>query len=163
MHISLVAAASENNVIGDENEIPWHLPDDMKFFREITEGKPIVMGRKTFESIGRPLPKRHNIIISRQHDYDAPGCDVVSSLEEALELAEEDHSDEICVIGGGQIYKQAMELADRIYLTRVHATVDGDTFFPEIHEEDWEEVHREEHPKDSQHDYAFTIIHYEKL
>lgn len=163
MHISLIAAASENNVIGDQNEIPWHLPVDMAFFRSITEGKPVIMGRKTFESIGRPLPKRHNIVISRQRDLEIEGCDVVSSLEEALEMAEEESADEACVIGGGQIYKEAIELADRIYLTRVHATIDGDAYFPEVHEEEWEEVDRDEHAKDDLHEYAFSIIHYEKI
>lgn len=163
VHISLVAAASENNVIGDENEIPWHLPDDMKFFREITEGKPIIMGRKTFESIGKPLPKRHNIVISRQRDLEIEGCDVVGSLEEALELAEEESADEACIIGGGQIYSEGIDQADRIYLTRVHATVDGDTYFPEVDEEEWEEIDRQDHDKDEQHEYAFSIIHYERV
>lgn len=163
MLISLIAAASENNVIGDENEIPWHLPDDMAFFRSTTEGKPVIMGRKTFESIGHPLPKRQNIIISRQQDLVIEGCEVVSSLEEALDLAEEEGADEACVIGGGQIYKEAIELADRIYLTRVHAKVDGDAYFPEIDEEEWEEVEHEDHPKDERHEFAFSIEQYERI
>ncbi len=163
MHVSLVVAASENNVIGDANEIPWHLPDDMASFRALTEGKPVIMGRKTNESIGRPLPKRHNIVISRQRDLEIEGCDVVSSLEEALEMAEEESADEACVIGGGQIYKEAIDVADRIYMTRVHATVDGDVFFPEINEEEWEEIDRTEHSKDERHEFAFSIIHYERI
>jgi len=162
MIISLIVAASENNVIGRDGGIPWHLPDDFKFFREKTEGHPIIMGRKNYESIGRVLPDRHNIIISRQMDFQAEGCEIVSSLDEAINLASKDEKEEIFVIGGGQIYEMAMALADRIYLTRVHTELEGDVFFPEIPEDEWKEVSREDHPADEKHNHSFTIYVYER-
>lgn len=158
MIVSLIVAASENNVIGRNNDLPWHLPNDMKFFREKTAGHPIIMGRKNYESIGRPLPKRTNIIVTRDSTYEANGCLIASSLEEAILFAKKDGTEEIFVIGGGEIYKQAMELANRIYLTRVHAEVEGDVYFPEIDPDVWEEVERTEHEADSTHKYAFTFL-----
>lgn len=161
MRISLIAAASENNVIGKGNVIPWKLPDDLQHFREVTKGHPVVMGRKTYESIGRPLPDRRNIVITRK-DMTIEGCDVVHSFEEALELAAEDHSDEVFVIGGGEIYKEALPHADRIYFTHVHGTFEGDATFPEFHPEKWAEIEREEHPADEKHTHAFTFVTYER-
>ncbi|PIQ75807.1 dihydrofolate reductase [Candidatus Peregrinibacteria bacterium CG10_big_fil_rev_8_21_14_0_10_49_24] len=154
MRISLIVAASENNVIGRNNDLPWSLPDDLQHFRTVTEGSPIILGRKNYESIGRPLPRRRNIVISRQPNLSIDGCEVVASLEEALDLVKQE--DEVFVIGGGEIYRQALPSADRIYLTRVHADIEGDVFFPELSEEDWEEVSREEHLADDRHAYAFT-------
>jgi len=162
MKISLIAAASENNVIGKDNTLPWDLPDDLQHFRSITQGHPIILGRKNYESIGRPLPNRRNIIVSRQEGLQIEGCDVVPSVEAAIELAKETEQEESFIIGGGQIYALALPLADRIYLTRVHAEVEGDVFFPEIKEEEWEEVSREEHPADEKHAYAFAFIAYER-
>jgi dihydrofolate reductase len=157
--ISLIVAASENNVIGRDGGLPWNLPDDLQYFKDTTKGHPILMGRKNFESIGRPLPHRRNIIITRQADYKAEGCDVVGSLEEAITLAGDDP--EIFVIGGGEIYKQVMDIADRIYLTRVHAEIDGDVFFPELGKE-WREVSSKFHEANARHAYAFTFLVLEK-
>ena len=126
--ISIIAAASENNVIGNENKLLWHLPADLKFFKSTTSGHPMIMGRKTFESIGKPLPGRATIIITRQDDYKPDGVIVVHSLKEALKEAEK-IDEEVFIVGGGEIYKQAMFLVDRIYLTRVFATYNGDTHF----------------------------------
>lgn len=129
--ISLIAALSENRVIGKEGRIPWHLKDDFRRFKERTTGHPIIMGRKTYESIGRPLPGRTNIVITRDTSRETPGCVVVGSLSEALAKAREIESEEVFVIGGGQIYTEALAEADRLYLTLVHAIMDGDAFFPE--------------------------------
>mgnify|MGYP001550207048 CR=1 FL=1 len=160
--ISLIVAVSENNVIGRDNDLPWHLPDDMKFFREKTRGHPIILGRKNYESIGRPLPGRRNIVVSRDSSLKIEGCEVVGSVEEAMELASEGEADEVFVIGGGQIYKQAFKLADRIYLTRVHAEIEGDVFFPEIDPEEWELVSQKDHEVDEQHAYGFTFEEYRR-
>ncbi len=162
MIISLIVAADENNLIGGGNKLLWHLPDDMKRFRELTDGHPVIMGRKTYESIGKALPNRRNIIISRQEDYKIAGCDVVDSLDRAYKLIENDPSDEAFVIGGGEIYRQAMDHADRIYLTRVHSEFIGDTFFPELDLRLWVETDRKEHPVDDQHQYSFTFLTYEQ-
>jgi dihydrofolate reductase len=163
MIISLIAAASENNVIGRAGEIPWHLPDDLKFFRTKTQGHPIIMGRKTMQSMGKPLPNRHNIVIS-SHEFPGPPLefDVVHSLPEALDLAKKDSSEEIFVIGGGQIYNLALPLANRIYLTRVHTTLDGDAFFPILNFGEWKETARQEHLPDEKHQFAFTFLTYER-
>ena len=150
---------AENRVIGKENKLIWHLPADLKFFKNLTTGHPIIMGRKTFESIGKPLPNRTNIIITRQADFTAEGCLVAHSLTEALMMAQQLDSD-IFVIGGAEIYKQAMFLADTIYLTEVHHTFEGDTFFPEIDSILWQETSREEHKADEKnpYDYAFVTL-----
>ncbi|MFZ1626929.1 MAG: dihydrofolate reductase [Candidatus Moraniibacteriota bacterium] len=146
--ISLIAALAENRVIGKEGKIPWHLKDDFRRFKERTVGHVIIMGRKTHESIGRPLPGRTNIVITRDVTRDVPGCVIVGSLEMALEKAREIETEEIFVIGGGQIYTEALPLADRLYLTRIHVIMDGDAFFPEyadafgtvVESEDFEEA-----------------------
>lgn len=162
MILSLIVAASENNVIGKNNVLPWKLPDDLRHFREMTKGKPIIMGRKTFESIGRALPDRLNIVITRQEDYEREGVVRAESLDDAIDIAKESNAQETCVIGGGEIYKQAMEKADRIYLTQVHATLEGDTYFPEIDESVWAIASKEEHSKDDAHEYEFTFITYQR-
>jgi len=143
--ISLIVALSKNRAIGVENRLPWHLPEDLKRFRALTRGHPVIMGRKTFESIGRLLPERQNVIVTRQADYRVAGADVVHSLEEALRLARAD-SGEIFVIGGGEIYRQALQMADRIYLTWVDVDVEGDAFFPEWNTQDFVTVANEVHP-----------------
>ena len=167
MRISIIVAASENNVIGRDGSIPWHLPDDLKYFRKKTEGHPVIMGRKNFESIvkalGKPLPNRENIIVTRESTYEADDCEIASSLEEAIMYGHKDNDqEEIFIIGGGEIYKQAMELCNYVYLTRVHAWIAGDVVFPEIDPEVWEEVEREEHPADTKHKFAFTYIMYKR-
>ena len=161
MTVSLIVAADENNVIGGENKLLWKLPDELKRFRELTKGHPIIMGRKTYESIGRPLPDRSNIVVSKSLAEVPEGYELVHSLEEALQLFDETN-EEVFIIGGGEIYKQALELnlADKIYFTRVHGTFDGDVSFPEIDKRDWRSVHHEEHAKDSLHPFSFTCIDY---
>ncbi len=160
MTLSLVVAASSNNVIGSDGGLPWHLPDDLRHFKRLTTGKPVIMGRRTFESIGRPLPDRRNIVMTRQTDYAAHGCEVVSSVSEALELV---HGvDEVMIIGGGQVYRDFLPHADRIYLTRVQADVGGDTYFPGIDENGWHRVMSEHHAADERHAYAFDLMVFER-
>ena len=160
MTVSLVVAASTNNVIGSDGGLPWHLPDDLRHFKRLTTGNPIVMGRKTFESIGRPLPDRRNIVMTRDPDYMARGCDVVSSVREALDI--EADADEVMIIGGGQVYRDFLPHADRIYLTHVQADVEGDTYFPDIDEAGWRLVSSEPHAADEKHAYAFDVMVYER-
>ena len=167
MRISIIVAASENNVIGKGNALPWHLPDDLKMFRKKTEGHPVIMGRKNFESIkgvlGGPLPNRTNIVVTRDAQYAAEGCRVASSLEEAVMFAHQDNDrEEIFIIGGGEIYAQALDMCNYIYLTRVHAEIEGDVFFPVIDAALWEEVERMEHSADDAHEYAFTFLTYKR-
>ena len=156
MRVSLIVAASANNVIGVRGELPWRLPDDLRRFKLITTGKPIVMGRLTWASIGRPLPDRQNIVISRNAGLEAPGCDVVSSPNEAIEVACD--AEELMIIGGGQIYREFLPRANRIYMTRVAVSIDGDAYFPELADNEWTETSRESHPADEAHEYSFEII-----
>ncbi|MBX6393717.1 MAG: dihydrofolate reductase, partial [Burkholderiales bacterium] len=128
--ISLLVAVSDNGLIGRDNQLPWHLPADLKRFKRLSLGKPVLMGRKTWESLGRPLPERRNIVITRNRDYRAPGAEVTGSLEEAIRLAGD--AEEIMVIGGAEIFRLALPLADRMYYTHVHTVMDGDTFFPPV-------------------------------
>ena len=160
MTVSLVVAAAKNNVIGRDGELPWHLPDDLRHFKRLTTGKPIIMGRRTFESIGRPLPDRHNIVMTRDPDYAAAGCDVVTSVSDALKLADDDS--EVMVIGGGQVYLDFLHRADRIYMTRVQAEIDGDTYFPEIDPNEWQLVSSEHHDADEKNAYAFEMMVFER-
>lgn len=167
MIISAIAAVAENGVIGREGGLPWHLPDDLKFFQRTTLGHPVIMGRKNWESIPlkyRPLRDRVNIVVSRNEGYDAPGAVVFGSLTDALDHARSNGGTEAFVIGGGQIYSEAlaMNVIDRIYLTRVHAQVKGDVHFPAI-SGDWHEVWKEEHPADARHAHAFTFIRLERI
>jgi dihydrofolate reductase len=162
MILSLIAAASENNVIGKDGGLPWHLPAEMRYLRETTRGKPAIMGRKTYESIlkiGRaPLPGRHNIIVSRQPGMRYEGADVVASVEEAVEMARQDAVEEAFVWGGEQIYSAALPLADRIYLTRVHTVIeDGEACFPEFDLMEWEEIRKEDYPANAENPIAYTI------
>ncbi len=156
MLVSIVVAAAENNVIGRGNDLPWRLPDDLKRFKSLTIGKPIVMGRKTHESIGRPLPERKNIVISRQVGFVAEGCTTVSSLDAALAAAGD--VPEVMVIGGAEIFREALPRADQLYFTRIHADVPGDTHFPDIVMEDWTELESDYHPADDRHAFAFTFL-----
>ncbi|GGB70625.1 dihydrofolate reductase [Flavobacterium suaedae] len=155
MTITLIAAAAENNALGKDNQLVWHLPDDFKRFKKLTSGHHIIMGRKTLESMNGPLPNRTNIVITRKEDYTYQGCTIVHSLEEALKACPQ--NEEVFVIGGGEIYKQALDIADKIELTRVHTTIDdADTFFPEIDKEKWHLTEEEYHPKDEKHKFDFT-------
>ena len=157
MRISMIVAAAENNVIGIDNKLPWHLPADMQFFKRTTNGHPIIMGRKSYEALGKPLPNRTNIVITRQTDYKPEGTIVVSSPEEALETAVEYNKEEIFIIGGGNIYQTMLSLANRVYLTRIHTEVEGDAYFPELPAYEWELTQAERHEADEKHKYAFTF------
>jgi dihydrofolate reductase len=158
--VSLIAAVAENGVIGNAGDLVWRLPADMRFFRQTTTGHHVVMGRKTWESIGKPLRDRTNVIITRKMDFDAPGCVVVHSLEEALSIARAAGETEAFVIGGSEIYAMALPIADRLYLTRIHESFDGDTVFPDIDAAHWVEANREEHEPDEKnaYRYAFTVL-----
>ncbi|HRH38612.1 MAG TPA: dihydrofolate reductase [Flavobacteriales bacterium] len=168
MIVSAIAAVAENGVIGRDGDLPWQLPDDMKFFQRTTRGHHVITGRKNYESIPpkyRPLKDRVNVVVTRDRTYEAPGAMVVHSLEEALDLAEKSGETEAFIIGGGQIYKEAMEkgLVHKLYITRVHATILGDTVFPVIEPSRWAEVRREEHGADERHAHAFTIYVLERI
>jgi dihydrofolate reductase len=164
MRIALVVAIAENGVIGDDNRLLWRLPDDLKRFKAMTMGKPIVMGRKTFESIGKPLPGRTNIVITRNRELAIPGCTIVHSLSQAIEAARsiDDNADEVAVIGGAEIYAQALSSADVIHLTRVHTTIAGDAVFPSLKPADWVERVVERHSADERHAFAFSFIELER-
>jgi len=162
MTITLLVAAAENNAIGKNNQLLWHLPNDMKFFKNTTWGMAVIMGRKTYESVNKPLPGRFNIVITRQADWKAEGVMVAADLNTALQKAKETNCNEIFVIGGGEIYKQSMEMADKIYITRVHATLDGDTFFPEIDESKWELIKNQDFTADEKHAFAYSFQTWQK-
>lgn len=153
--ISIIVAVAENGVIGDKNALLWNIKEDMRRFRTTTTGHPVVMGRKTFESIGRPLPKRTNVVITRGNN-EFEGCQMAHSLEEAVQMFSAD--EEVFIIGGAQIYKQALPLADKLYLTIVHRDYEGDTSFPEIDNSEWQEVAREEFSQGEEYEGAFTFI-----
>lgn len=154
--ISLVSAIGRNRELGKDNKLLWDIPEDMKHFRELTSGHPVIMGRKTFESIGRPLPNRTNIVVSRDPNYVAPKCIAVDSLQKAIERAKQVEQDEIFVIGGGQIYEQAMPLADKLYLTIVDADFEADTFFPDYSE--FKKVVSKRQSKDLHYRYTFLEL-----
>jgi dihydrofolate reductase len=159
--LTLIVAAAENNAIGKDNKLIWHLSDDLKRFKNLTSGHHIIMGRKTFESFPKPLPNRTHIVITRQENYKVPeGIIVVNTLSDAIDAAKSDSQP--FVIGGGEIYKQALPLASKIELTRVHETFVADTFFPEIDTSIWKETAKTFHPKDEKNDFAFSFITYEK-
>ncbi len=159
--VAIIVAAAKNGVIGYQNAMPWYLPEELGYFKKVTYGKPLVMGRATFESIGRPLPGRTNIVITRNSDWQHPGVVVASSLEQALQRADSqaqvDGAEEIMVVGGGQIYAQAFALASRLYLTEVDATPEGDTWFPQVSDEEWEEISSQRFPEQGGNRYAYTL------
>ncbi len=155
--ISILVAAAENNAIGKNNQLLWHLPNDMKFFKNTTWGMAVIMGRKTFESLGRPLPGRMNIVITAQPNWNRDIVSAANSLEHALGLATAANFKEVFIIGGGAIYKQSMDLADCIYLTRVHASFEADTFFPVIDELKWNLLTNENFSKDGKHLYDYSF------
>lgn len=160
MHIAAIVAISENAVMGKNNQLPWHLPADLQHFKKITMGKPILMGRKTFDSIGRVLPGRCNVIVTRDEAFQAPGCVVATSIDTAL--ASVSYCDEIFVIGGAALFQQMLPMVDRLYLTIIHHEFDGDTFFPEINLAEWQETEREDHLPDEVNRYSYSFITLEK-
>ena len=157
MKISMIAAMAHDRVIGKDNQMPWHLPADLTHFKRVTLGKPVLMGRKTFESIGRPLPGRRNLVISRNPDYQAEGIEVVGSVEAALALLAGSSVEELMVIGGGHLYAEMLPSADCLYLTRIDLAVEGDTRFPAFDDGQWQRVDCESHPADEKnpHPYSF--------
>ncbi|MES2674289.1 MAG: dihydrofolate reductase [Pseudomonadota bacterium] len=167
MRLSLIVAAARKNVIGRNNELPWHLPQDLKYFKSMTLGKPIIMGRKTFESIGKPLPGRTNVVITHQDDWQHSGVLVANSIEEALAIGQQFHSeqhqlaDEIMVIGGAEIYRHTLPLAHRVYLTRVNITIHGDAYFPELPSTEWKLM--SETPGDADASISHSFLVYERL
>ncbi len=161
MKLSLVAAMANGRVIGKDNQMPWHLPADLQHFKKVTMGKPIVMGRKTYESIGRPLPGRRNIVITRQKELRLAGCDIFYSLEQALsQLAGEE---EVMIIGGGLLYQQALPLADYLYLTFIDLDVEGDTFFPSWQEDAWQQVDLQECAPDEKNAYSYAFVEFKRV
>ena len=156
--ITIIAAAGENNELGKNNDLVWHLPDDFKRFKQLTTGHHIIMGRKTFESFPKPLPNRTHIVITRNKNYRKDDILVAGSLQEALALVSNDNQP--FIIGGGEIYKIAMDVADKIELTRVHGTFEADTFFPKIDPNKWKLISEEYHPKDKKHSFDFTYLTY---
>jgi dihydrofolate reductase len=161
MKISIIVAMASNGVIGRDNQLPWHLPADLKHFKQTTMGKPILMGRKTWESIGRPLPGRTNIVITRDSTYLAAGCEVVNSIEAAITAAGE--QDEVMVIGGAELYRQVLPDTDTIYLTRIHEAFEGDTCFPEMHNTEWHQVERIDHEADEKNSHDYSFIRLERV
>ncbi len=158
--ISIIAAMAENRVIGVNNTLPWRLPADLRHFRQLTTGHHVIMGRRNYESIGKPLPDRTNIVITRNPAYQAPGCRVKHSLADALRGIQDDP--EVFIIGGAEIYRQAIADADRIYLTLVHADINGDTFFPEFELREWHETSRTRHEADEKNPYAYSFVTYDR-
>jgi dihydrofolate reductase len=158
--VSIIVALSENNVVGKQNKLPWKLSADLKRLKAITMGHHLIMGRKTWESLGRPLPGRINVVITSDKNYKAEGGIVVHSLKEALEISSKD--DEVFIFGGGTIFKEAMHFVDRIYMTRVHALIDGDTFFPTLKLNEWKEISREDFNADEKNEYDYSFITLER-
>ncbi len=156
MRISIIAAMSSNRVIGLKDDLPWHLPPDLKHFKQLTMGHHMIMGRKTFDTIGRPLPGRVTIVVTRRTDFVHPGVLVAHSIDDALRLAEDDK--EVFIAGGGEIYRLTLDLADRIYLTVIHHEFEGDTFFPPFDESKWEVVEEQEFHPDEQNPLRFTFL-----
>jgi dihydrofolate reductase len=161
MRISIIVAVAANNVIGRAGRLPWHLSEDLKRFKRLTIGKPVIMGRLTYESIGRPLPDRRNIVLSTRDGLEIDGCEVVATPDAAIRLAGD--AEEVMVIGGGTVYAQMMPITDRIYMTRVDAEVDGDTFFPGIDEKEWQIVAREESPDGESRQYRYSFVTLDRL
>jgi dihydrofolate reductase len=166
MIISLIAALAKNRVIGKDNDLPWHLPDDMKFFMQSTKGHCVIMGRKNYDSLPpkyRPLANRTNIVVTRQQGFVAEGCHVVHAMEDAFAYAKQLNETELFIIGGAEIYKQALPYADLLYLTEIDAIVTGDTYFPEVDHTKFTEESRIKHPADDRHAYSFDFVRYKRL
>lgn len=165
MIISLIAALTRNQVIGVNNDLPWHLPDDMKYFMQTTKGHHVIMGRKNYDSIPekfRPLPNRTNLVVSRQKGLTLPHCTVVHSIEAAVEIARKAGETELFIIGGSAIYQLGLPLANRLYLTEIDTELHGDTYFPTFHKAQWKEASRTHHPADERHAYPFDFVIYQR-
>lgn len=158
MTLSIIAAVSENNIIGGDNNLLWHLPADLKRFKQITSEHHIIMGRKTYESVGKPLPDRTNIIVTTDETYKAEGCIVFNTIKEAIDYAK--GQDEVFILGGGNIYKQTINIADKMYITRIHENFKGDTYFPVIDKSIWYEELVEAHQPDEKNKYSYTFVNY---
>ncbi len=163
MRVSIVVAVSENGVIGRGGGLPWHLGDDLRRFKQLTMGHTLVMGRRTWESIGRPLPGRRMIVVTRQADYRADGIETAAGIDAALRLAEAAGEDEVFIVGGAEVYATALPLATRLHLTRVHADVDGDTRFPNVDWSQWRQVSSERHDADTKNDHPFSVKVYQRV
>lgn len=160
--ISLIVAASTNNAIGKNGQLLWHLPNDLKYFKNTTWGMPVIMGRKTFESVNKPLPGRYNIVITKQEAWSAENVETAKDLSEALQKAADTNCKEIFIIGGGEIYNQSIELADKLYMTRIHTELEADTFFPAIDESVWELKHNLDFESDEKHAFAYSFQVWER-
>ena len=156
MRLSIVVAMDDNRLIGSKNQLPWHLPADLAYFKKLTTGKSILMGRKTYDSIGRPLPNRRNIVITRNSNISIPGCEVVSSIDDALELTKDDL--EVMVIGGASLCEQLLPKVNRLYITKIDGEFEGDVFFPKYDDFDWREVSCKSHSKDNSNAYSYKFI-----
>lgn len=173
MKISLIAAVAQNGVIGKNkpargdgpgtSDMPWYLPDDFAFFKRKTLHHPVIMGRRTLDALGKPLPNRTNIVITRSTDFQAEGVTVVHTLDDALAEARKVEENEVFVIGGAEIYALALPVATTLYLTEIYRAYSGDTYFPNINKNDWQEVDRRPHPADERHETAFDFVHYERM
>ncbi|PRD47902.1 dihydrofolate reductase [Sphingobacterium haloxyli] len=161
LKITLIVAAAENNAIGKDNQMLWHLPDDFKYFKQHTLNHSVVMGRKTYESIGKPLPQRRNIVLTKDLNWLAEDVDVANSLAEVLTYCRDER--EIFIIGGAKVYKQALPLAQKVLLTRVHTSLDGDAYFPELPANEWKKVSEDRHVQDDRHAYGFTFEAWERV
>ncbi|MDX1802915.1 MAG: dihydrofolate reductase [Alcanivorax sp.] len=166
IRLAMMVAKASNNVIGRDNKLPWYLPNDLKYFKQVTFGKPVIMGRKTWESLNKALPGRTNIVITRQPGYQAPGAKVVATLEEAISLAENvafiDGQEEAVVMGGAEIYALALPRTERLYITEVHADVEGDTWFPALDYQQWQELGREDFAAEGPNPYDYSFVVYQR-
>jgi dihydrofolate reductase len=162
MIISTIVAKAKNNVIGKDNDIPWYLPADLKYFKKITTGHHILMGRKCFQSIGKPLPKRTNVIITQNPFFLVSNCYIANSVEESLQIAHDNGEEEAMIIGGGQIYELTKHLWDRMYITEVEAEIDGDIYFPVMNMENWELSSKKDHKKDEKNEFDYSFQVYNK-
>lgn len=160
MKISIVVAFDKNQLIGRNNQLPWHLPADLKYFKNVTMGHHLIMGRKTYDSIGKPLPGRTSVVITRQHDWKAEGCLVAHSLEDAIRLC--GNQEEIFIVGGAEIFKNSLPVATDLYITKINHQFEGDTFFPEINENEWREISREDHQPDEKNKWGFSFLRFRR-
>lgn len=162
MIVSMIVAVAKNNVIGKDNKLLWKLSDDLRRFKRITSGHAVLMGRKTFESLGKPLPNRTNLVVTRDENFAAEGAHVFNQINEALEYARSEGEEELFIIGGGEIYQMMLPAANKLYLTKVHAQPEGDTFFPEIQDEEWDVINEEAHKADDRNEFDFVFLDLER-
>jgi dihydrofolate reductase len=166
MNISIIVAVAKNGVIGKNNDLPWHLPDDMKYFMQTTKGHHVILGRKNYDSLPpkfKPLPNRTNIIVTHQENFTASNCIIVHHIEDGVAIARKNGEQELFVIGGAEIYKLALPLTDTMYITEIDAEINGDTHFPSWNKNEWKEISRQHHPIDEKHQFAFDFVVYQKI